>query len=42
MLPNQWRLEAPPLMTFYGQCLNGWEVPIHFALEGTAADSPGS
>jgi hypothetical protein len=36
VLPNQWRLEAPPLMTFYGQCLNGWEVPIHFALEGTA------
>ena len=34
VLPNQWRLEAPPLMTFYGQCLNGWEVPIHFALEG--------
>ena len=36
VLPNQWRLEAPPLMTFYGQCLNGWEVPIHFALEGTS------
>jgi hypothetical protein len=36
VLPNQWRLEAPPLMTFYGQCLNGWEVPMHFALEGTA------
>jgi len=35
VLPNQWRLEAPPLMTFYGQCLNGWDVPIHFALEGT-------
>ncbi len=34
VLPNQWRLEAPPLMTFYGQCLNGWDVPIHFALEG--------
>jgi hypothetical protein len=34
VLPNQWRLEAPPIMTFYGQCLNGWEVPIHFALEG--------
>lgn len=36
VLPNQWRLEAPPLMTFYGQCLNGWEVPMHFALEGTS------
>ena len=35
VLPNQWRLEAPPLMTFYGQCLNGWDAPIHFALEGT-------
>jgi hypothetical protein len=34
VLPNQWRLEAPPLMTFYGQCLNGWEVPMHFAMEG--------
>jgi hypothetical protein len=36
VLPNQWRLEAPPLMTFYGNCLNGWDAPIHFALEGTA------
>lgn len=35
VLPNQWRLEAPPLMTFYGQGLNGWDVPMHFALEGT-------
>lgn len=35
VLPNQWRLEAPPIMTFYGQCLNGWDVPMHFALEGT-------
>ena len=34
VLPNQWRLEAPPIMTFYGQCLNGWDVPIHFALDG--------
>ena len=40
VLPNQWRLEAPPLMTFYGQCLNGWEVPIHFAQEGTAGGFP--
>ena len=26
--------EAPPLMAFYGNCLNGWDAPIHFALEG--------
>jgi len=31
VLPNQWRLEAAPLMTFYGNCLNGWDAPIHFA-----------
>jgi len=34
VLPNQWRLEAPPLMAFYGNCLNGWDAPIHFASEG--------
>jgi hypothetical protein len=34
VLPNQWRLEAPPLMAFYGNCLNGWDAPIHFAVEG--------
>ena len=34
VLPNQWRLEAPPLMAFYGNCLNGWDAPIHFALDG--------
>ena len=33
VLPNQWRLEAPPLMAFYGNCLNGWDAPIHFACE---------
>ena len=32
VLPNQWRLEAPPIMTFYGQCLNGWDVPDPFRL----------
>jgi len=31
VLPNQWRLEAAPLMAFYGNCLNGWDAPIHFA-----------
>ncbi len=34
VLPNQWRLEAPPLMAFYGNCLNGWDAPQHFAIEG--------
>ncbi|MFI5381108.1 MAG: hypothetical protein ACHRHE_17560 [Tepidisphaerales bacterium] len=34
VLPNQWRLEAPPLMAFYGNCLNGWDAPIHFACDG--------
>jgi len=31
VLPNRWRLEAPALMAFYGNCLNGWDAPIHFA-----------
>ena len=31
VLPNRWRLEAPPLMAFYGNCLNAWDAPIHFA-----------
>jgi hypothetical protein len=30
VLPNQFRLEAPPLMGFYGYALNGWDAPIHF------------
>ena len=34
VLPNQWRLEAAPLMAFYGNCLNGWDAPMHFAVEG--------
>ncbi|HEY3321867.1 MAG TPA: hypothetical protein VGP72_15470 [Planctomycetota bacterium] len=34
VLPNQWRLEAPGLMAFYGNCLNGWDAPMHFAVEG--------
>ncbi|MGD0093057.1 MAG: hypothetical protein ABSE73_24355 [Planctomycetota bacterium] len=34
VLPNQWRLEAPALMAFYGNCLNGWDAPMHFAIEG--------
>jgi Beta-galactosidase len=30
-LPNQYRLEAPGLMAFYGNELGGWDAPIHFA-----------
>lgn len=30
VLPNQFRLEAPPLMTFYGMSLGGWDAPYHF------------
>jgi len=32
-LPNQYRLEAPALMAFYGNRLGGWDAPVHFALE---------
>lgn len=31
VLPNQWRLEAAPLMALYGNSLNGWDAPMHFA-----------
>jgi hypothetical protein len=31
VLPNQFRLEAPPLMAFYGNELGGWDAPLHFA-----------
>lgn len=34
VLPNQWRVEAPGLMAFYGNCLNAWDAPIHFAMAG--------
>ncbi len=34
VLPNQFRLEAPPLMAFYGNSLGGWDAPIHFAWGG--------
>ena len=34
VLPNQWRLETAPLMAFYGNGLNGWDAPIHFAFDG--------
>jgi len=34
VLPNQFRLEAPPLMAFYGNELGGWDAPMHFAWGG--------
>lgn len=36
VLPNQFRLEAPPLMAFYGYGLGGWDAPLHFAWQGEA------
>jgi len=39
-LPNQYRLEAPPLMAFYGYGLNRWDAPIHFAWEGNGGFTP--
>ena len=32
-LPNQYRLEAPGLMAFYGNRLGGWDAPVHFNIE---------
>ncbi len=29
--PNQWKLEAAPLMAFYGFGLQGWDASYHFA-----------
>ncbi len=28
--PNQWKLEAAPLMAFYGMGLQGWDASYHF------------
>ncbi len=28
--PNQWKLEAAPLLAFYGYGLQGWDVSCHF------------
>ena len=33
--PNQWKLEAAPIMAFYGMGLQGWDASFHFAQEGT-------
>jgi hypothetical protein len=33
--PNQWKLEAAPLMAFYGMGLQGWDASWHFAQNGT-------
>jgi len=30
-LPNQFRVADPLIMAFYGNCLNGWDVPIIFS-----------
>ncbi len=33
--PNQWKLEAAPLMAFYGMGLQGWDASMHFIQTGT-------
>jgi hypothetical protein len=33
--PNQWKLEAAPLVAFYGFGLQGWDASLHFAQSGT-------
>lgn len=33
--PNQWKLEAAPIMAFYGIGLQGWDASFHFAQTGT-------
>ncbi len=33
--PNQWKLEAAPVLAFYGMGLQGWDVSFHFAQDGT-------
>jgi hypothetical protein len=33
--PNQWKIEAAPLMTFYGLGLQGWDASFHFIQSGT-------
>ena len=33
--PNQWKLEAAPIMAFYGMGLQGWDASFHFAQSGT-------
>ena len=33
--PNQWKLEAAPIMAFYGMGLQGWDSSFHFTQAGT-------
>ena len=33
--PNQWKLEAAPIMAFYGMGLQGWDCSYHFIQTGT-------
>jgi hypothetical protein len=33
--PNQWKLEAAPIMAFYGMGLQGWDASYHFAQSGS-------
>ncbi|RYD38854.1 MAG: hypothetical protein EOP87_00545 [Verrucomicrobiaceae bacterium] len=33
--PNQWKLEAAPIMAFYGMGLQGWDAALHFAQGGS-------
>ena len=35
MPPNQWKLEAAPLIAFYGMGLQGWDASYHFAQSGS-------
>ncbi len=32
--PNEWKLEAAPLIAFYGMGLQGWDASCHFAQSG--------
>ncbi len=33
--PNQWKVEAAPIMAFYGLGLQGWDASFHFIQSGT-------
>lgn len=33
--PNQWKMEAAPIMAFYGMGLQGWDASFHFNQSGT-------
>ncbi len=34
--PNQWKLEAAPILAFYGMGLQGWDASYHFAQSGSS------